>query len=119
MLLGHGLPAPQTARDFIDAFDEAAPVLWQGAKAAVPGEGERLQGLMQANRRLVAWQQERVPQVVVTLDFDATILESEKRSALPTYDGRTGYQPVVVLCGRAGCDPGRRVSRRQRAGREW
>ena len=52
MLLGHGLPAPQTARDFLDAFDEAAPILWQGAKAAVPGEGERLQGLMQANRRL-------------------------------------------------------------------
>jgi len=79
------------------AHDGAAPVLWQGAKAAVPGEGERLQGLMQANRRLVAWQQERVPQAVVTLDVDATILESEKRSALPTYDGRTGYQPVVVL----------------------
>jgi Transposase DDE domain group 1 len=97
MLLGHGLPAPQTARDFLDAFDEVAPALWQGAKAAVPGEGERLQGLMQANRRLVAWQQERVPQAVATLDVDATILESQKRSALPTYDGRSGYQPVVAL----------------------
>jgi hypothetical protein len=26
--LGHGLPAPQTARDFLDAFDEAMPPLW-------------------------------------------------------------------------------------------
>jgi hypothetical protein len=27
LLLGHGLPAPQTARDFLDAFDEAVPPL--------------------------------------------------------------------------------------------
>jgi len=97
MLLGHGLPAAQTARDFLDAFEEAAPALWQGTKAVVPGEGDRLQGLMQANRRLVAWQQERVPQEVATIDVDATILERQKRAALATYDGRTGYQPVVAL----------------------
>jgi hypothetical protein len=57
LLLGHGLPAPQTARDFLEAFDEAAPLLWQGERAAVPGEGPRLQGLAPANRRLVAWLQ--------------------------------------------------------------
>ncbi len=31
LLLGHGLPVPQTARDFPEAFDEAVPPLWQGA----------------------------------------------------------------------------------------
>jgi post-segregation antitoxin (ccd killing protein) len=97
LLLGHGLPAPQTARDFLEAFDEAVPLLWQGERATVPGEGARLQGLTQANRRLVAWLQERVPQAVATIDVDATILETHKRSALSTYDGRTGYQPVVAL----------------------
>ena len=97
LLLGHGLPAPQTARDFLEAFDETAPPLWRGERAAVPGEGSRLQGLAHANRRLVAWLQERAPQTVATLDVDATILESQKRSALSTYDGRTGYQPVVAL----------------------
>ena len=97
LLLGHGLPAPQTARDFLEAFDEAAPPLWQGERAAVPGEGARLQGLAHANRRLVAWLQERAPQTVATIDVDATIPESQKRSALATYDGRTGYQPVVAL----------------------
>jgi hypothetical protein len=97
LLLGHGLPAPQTARDFLDAFDEAVPPLWQGERCQVPGEGERLQGLARANRRLIAFLQERRPQAVATLDVDATILESQKRSALATYDGRTGYQPVVAL----------------------
>jgi hypothetical protein len=97
LLLGHGLPAPQTARDFLDAFDEAVPALWQGERCQVQGEGERLQGLAKANRRLVAWLQERRPQTTATIDVDATILESQKRSALATYDGRTGYQPVVAL----------------------
>jgi hypothetical protein len=43
LLLGHGLPAPQTARDFLEAFDEAVPPLWQGESCSVPGAGERLQ----------------------------------------------------------------------------
>jgi hypothetical protein len=97
LLLGHGLPAPQTARDFLDAFDEVVPPLWQGERCQVQGEGERLQGLAKANRRLVAFLQERRPQAVATIDLDATILESHKRSAAATYDGRTGYQPVVAL----------------------
>ncbi|MGH2355941.1 MAG: transposase, partial [Chloroflexota bacterium] len=97
LLLGHGLPAPQTARDFLDAFDEAAPPLWQGERCQVQGEGQRLQGLAKANRRLIGFLQERRPQAMATLDIDATILESQKRSALATYDGRTGYQPVVAL----------------------
>jgi hypothetical protein len=97
LLLGHGLPAPQTARDFLEAFDEALPPLWQGEKAHVPGAGERLQGLAAANRRPLIWLQARAPQAVATIDVDATILESQKQSALLTYDGRSGYQPVVAL----------------------
>jgi hypothetical protein len=53
--------------------------------------------LAKASRRLIGFLQERRPQAVATLDVDATILESQKRSALATYDGRTGYQPVVAL----------------------
>jgi Transposase DDE domain group 1 len=97
LLLGHGLPAPQTARDFLEAFDQAVPPLWQGERSRVPGEGERLQGLAAANRRLIAWLQERRPQATATIDLDATILDSQKRSAQATYDGRTGYQPVIAL----------------------
>ena len=97
LLLGHGLPAPQTARDFLDAFDEAVPPLWQGEACQVPGEGERLQGLAKAGRRLIGFLQERVPQSTATIDLDATILESYKRAARSTYDGRTGYQPVIAL----------------------
>jgi hypothetical protein len=97
LLLGHGIPAPQTARDFLEAFDEAAPPLWQGATCHVQGEGERLQGLTAASRRLVGFLQERRPRATATIDLDATILESHKQSAKATYDGRRGYQPVIAL----------------------
>jgi hypothetical protein len=50
-----------------------------------------------AGRRLIGFLQERAPQSTATIDLDATILESPKRSALATCDGRTGYQPVVAL----------------------
>jgi Transposase DDE domain group 1 len=53
--------------------------------------------LAKANRRLIAFLQERRPRAMATIDVDATILASRKRSALATYDGRTGYQPVVAL----------------------
>jgi Transposase DDE domain group 1 len=97
LLLGHGIPAPQTARDFLESFEEAAPPLWQGERCHVPGEGERLQGLAAAGRRLIGFLQERAPQATATIDLDATILESQKRAAQPTYDRRTGYQPVIAL----------------------
>jgi hypothetical protein len=97
LLLGHGLPAPQTARDFLEAFDEAAPPLWRGERCHVPGEGPRLAGLAAASRRLVGFLQERRPQATATIDLDATVLESHKRAARPVYDGRTGFQPVVAL----------------------
>ena len=97
LLLGHALPAAQTARDFLEAFDEAVPPLWQGETCQVQGEGQRLQGLAKASRQLIGFLQQRRPQAVATIDVDATILDSHKRAARWTYDGRTGYQPVVAL----------------------
>ena len=79
-MLGHSFPAPQTARDFLDAFDEAAPPLWQGERCHVPGEGERLQGLGAANRRLIAWLQEHRPQAVATIDLDARSSRAPSRA---------------------------------------
>jgi hypothetical protein len=96
-LIGHGFPAPQTARDFLEAFDQPALPLWQGEVARVPGEGERLQGLARTNRHLLAYFQERLPQATATLDIDATVLESRKRTAWRAYDGRTGYHPAIAV----------------------
>ena len=85
LLLGHGLPAAQTARDFLSCFDEPELPLLGGGRSAVREEGLGLRGLA------------RAPQKVATLDLDATIVASSKRAAAPCYDGRRGYQPVVAL----------------------
>lgn len=36
------------------------------------------------------------PQRIATLDFDATVIHSSKRSAKRAHDGERGYQPVLV-----------------------
>jgi len=97
-LVGHEFPAAQTARDFLEGFQEEGLPLWQaGAKASVPSESAALEGLKRANGAVVSALQERVLEETATLDVDATILESDKRAAKATYDGRRGYQPVFVL----------------------
>jgi len=97
-LIGHEFPAAQTARDFLEGFDEAGLPLWQaGERARVPSESAAQQGLGRANGAVVSALQGRVVQETATLDVDATILESDKQAAQATYDGRRGYQPVFVL----------------------
>ena len=96
-LIGHELPAAQTARDFLDQFHEDDLPLLQDGKASVPSESAALQGLASANKELILDLQCRKPQKIATLDIDATIIHSSKRSAKRAYDGERGYQPVLVL----------------------
>ena len=97
-LLGHDLPAAQTVRDFLEGFHAADLPLWQaGPKAVVPAESPPLAGLARANGAVLADVQARFPSRTATLDADAKIYASDKRAALPTYEGTRGYQPTFVL----------------------
>lgn len=97
-LLGHELPSAQAVRDFLAAFhEEDLPLLQVGEKSGVPREPEWVEGLAAVSKQVIASVQQRRPITTATLDLDATILESDKRAARPTYDGRRGYQPVFVL----------------------
>lgn len=96
-LLGHELPAAQTARDFLAQFHEDDLPLLQDGKASVPSESAALQGLAAANKELILDLQCRKPQTIATLDIDATIIHSSKKAAKRSYDGSRGYQPVLVL----------------------
>ena len=97
LVLGHGFPAAQTARDFLSCFDEPGLPLLGGGRSAVREEGLGLRGLAQASAAVVADLQARSPQREATLDVDATIVASSKRAASFCYDGRRGYRPVVAL----------------------
>jgi hypothetical protein len=106
-MLGHEIPSPEAARKFLYQFHAAERIDPAGRDqqqrplgqiAYIPGENEPLAGLAQVNRDLIAEVGRRCPdQKIATVDQDATIIESRKREALPTYQGERGYQPMLAV----------------------
>jgi hypothetical protein len=108
-LVGHGLPSPAAALQFLYGFHEQEKI--EAAKqrrlpqqiAFIPDETLPLEGLGRVNRDLVQRCGERCPdQRIATVDQDATIIESHKREALPTYEGVRGYQPMLAVWAETG-----------------
>ena len=96
-LIGHEIPSPEAARNFLYEFHDQAEIkeapqqLPVGQVAYIPGENKALQGLGQVNRDLIQALGPRCPdQKIATVDQDATIIESRKREAKPTYEGERG-----------------------------
>lgn len=116
-LIGHELPAAQTARDFLDRFHEDdLPLLHEG-KSSVPAESVALQGLAAASKELLLdlavppSGQDRDARCRCDRDpFDEALGQDELR-------GRERLSPVLRALDRAGRDRRRRVPRRQCAGR--
>lgn len=103
-MIGHGIPSPEAARQFLYQFHEEEKI--EEAKrrrtadeiAYIPEESEPLQGLGLVNRALVQELGGRCPdQGIATVDQDATIIESRKQEALRTYEGERGYQPMLAV----------------------
>ena len=103
-MLGHQLPSPEAARKFLYCFhdeeriEQAQAELPVGQVSYIPSESEPLRALAQVNQDLVQAVARRcADQKIATVDLDATVIESWKREAKPTYQGGTGYQPVLAL----------------------
>src|SRR3989304_3929739 len=72
----------------------------------IPRETDRLAGLQAVVRRTVqAYAAVHRPGPEVTLDVDAHLVESAKETALPTYEGFRGYQPLLVSWAETGLIP--------------
>jgi hypothetical protein len=103
-LLGHAVPSAEAARKFLYQFHEeekieqAQQALAGDRVSYIPEESPALQGLGQVNQDVVRELGRRcAEQKIATLDVDATVIESWKREAKLTYEGCTGYQPVLAL----------------------
>jgi hypothetical protein len=103
-MLGHEVPSPEAARKFLYQFhgeqeiERAQAELPVGQVSYIPAENEALRGLATVNRELVREIGRRCPdQRIATIDLDATIIESFKREARRTFEGTTGYQPMLAL----------------------
>jgi hypothetical protein len=103
-LVGHGMPSPEAARNFLYGFHEDVKIeeaqlrLKGDEKAYIPDETIPLQGLGTVNRTAIAEVGNRCPdQKIATIDQDATIIESRKQEAKATYQGERGYQPMLAV----------------------
>ena len=63
----------------------------------IPEETAALRGWAAVNRDVVMEFGRRTKDQIATIDLDATIIESWKREAPPTYKGFTGYQPMLAV----------------------
>ena len=97
-LLGYDLPAASTARQRLDQFHDPAAVAGRPRQGSfIPAESAGLAGLRAVVDHGVRTYCAAVkPGSAVTLDVDAHLVEASKQSALRTYEGFRGYQPLLV-----------------------
>jgi len=85
------------ARRWLGSFhDEGQEKLRVAGKAFIPKPNEPLLGLRRVNSEFVGWVQGASPQLIATLDLDATLVETAKTDALFCYQGYRAYQPLNV-----------------------
>ena len=96
--LGYDLPAASTARHRLDQLHDPVAVSGRPQPGSLsPAERAGLAGLRAVVEHSVRTSCAAVPPgPMVTLDVDAHLVEASKRSALRTYEGCCGYQPLLV-----------------------
>jgi hypothetical protein len=91
------VPSASALFRYLGAFhDPEGEKKRERGKAFIPAPNEHLQGLRKANRDFVASIQKRHPEEEATLDTDATLVETQKKEALFSYEGYKAYQPFNV-----------------------
>lgn len=91
------LPSQSAVFRYLEAFHDAEQEKQRiSGKAFIPVPNEHLRGLARVNKDLAGAMQKRHPEKVATLDMDATLVETRKKSALFCYDGYRAYQPFNV-----------------------
>jgi hypothetical protein len=90
------VPSASSVFRYLEQFHDEAQEAEreQSNKAFIPSPKEALRGLVRVNADLVAFAQRVAPQSVATLDVDATLVESHKRTALYCYKKFRAYQPL-------------------------
>jgi hypothetical protein len=103
-MLGHSIPSCSAARKFLYEFHDEAKLeqaqkeLPVGQVSYIADESAPLRALAQVNQEIVQETGRRCPdQKIATVDLDSTIIESYKREARATYQGGSGYQPMLAL----------------------
>ncbi len=91
------VPSPSALFRYLEAFhDPGEERKRREGKAFIPAPNPYLRGLREVNRDFVASIQRRHCEKEATLDTDATLIETQKKEALFSYEGYKAYQPFNV-----------------------
>jgi len=111
------VPAASTVFRFLK-YDGLAGLEERGqGKAYIPSVGQTAEQLCACNKQLISALCANRAYDAITLDMDATLIETHKRDALYGYKGFTAYQPMNVWWAGAACHVVHRVPRWERAGK--
>lgn len=89
------LPSPSSVSEWLARFhDPDAERRRVPGTAFIPALTDHLRSLWLVNQDLIGFLQSHRRETVATLDMDATLVETHKRSALPCYKGFKAYQPL-------------------------
>lgn len=104
--LGYSPPKVTAVREFLELFHdeeiESQRPSREMQKSFILPSTQPVAALQEVQAHTVRriarrYAQQGQPQHIVTVDQDATIIESHKRSALPHYEGGRGYQPMLAV----------------------
>jgi len=74
--------------------DRAEEGLREAGRAFIPSPNEALKGLCEVNKDFVGFDQSNRSERRATVDMDATVVGTEKATALCCYEGYPAYQPL-------------------------
>ena len=94
------VPSPSAVFRYLAAFHEDYARV--AGKAVIPPLTELLCGLERVNADLIAAVDKQNPADHATLDMDATLIETQKKEALLSYQGYKAYQPLNTYWAEAG-----------------
>lgn len=103
-MLGYAIPAPETARQWLDRFHEEDSMKERPPQGCfLPPESAPLAGLREVNNHVVrAYVQNVKVGNRATLDVDAHLVETDKAEARCCYEGYKAFQPLVVCWAETG-----------------
>jgi hypothetical protein len=98
-ILGYLIPAPETARQWLDKFHDESLLANRPLQGSfIPVESNGLAGLRELNKRIIKSYIDNIkPGLALTLDVDTQITETYKAEAQYCYDHYKAFQAMKVL----------------------
>lgn len=97
--LGITIPSPSASRKWLGAFHNEEEDEKRGmGKSFLPEENRHLKGFRKTLSSLLAFASKERPKEHLTLDQDATFIETEGREALCNYKGYKSYEALNTYC---------------------